>query len=368
MTLTEGVAVAPARILYVITELDPGGAENALLNLVKRLDRRRFAPEVACLTGHGRVGHGIEQQGVPVHYLELRSSRLPFALPRLCALMKTGRFDMVHTFLFHANVLGRVAARLTRAAAVVSSVRVEEPRRWHQVMNTFTWRLADRIVAVSESTARFFCEHAHASPERVLAIANGVDASRFIPSPRRRARRQHPARVVSVGRLDIQKGCDILIEAARLCLRRSAEFVIAGDGPQRDSLERQIAELGLGHAVRLIGRTDDVPGLLGSADVFVSASRWEGMPNAVLEAMACGLPVVATSVGGCRELVLHEQTGLLVPPHDPQALAHALSQALADPDTRERYGRQARARVMERFTWERNADQHASLYEELLRR
>lgn len=359
----------PARILYAITELDPGGAEKALFHLVTRLDRRLFAPEVACLTGQGQVGQWIEDQGIVVHYLDLRPGCLPLALPRLYAVILAGRFEIVHTFLFHANVLGRAAARLVGVQRVVSSVRVEEPRRWHQALNALTWRLADRIVAVSGSTARFFCGHSHAMPDKVIVIPNGVDASHFRPAERREGRCGGRRRVVSVGRLDPQKGHDLVIEAARLCLRRglSAEFVIAGDGPCADSLQQQVAADGLGESVRLIGRTDDVPGLLRTADVFVSGSRWEGMPNAVLEAMACGVPVVATAVGGCRELVLHEQTGLLVNPCDAQALAAALGRVLTDADAREEYGRQARRRVLEHFSWERNAEQHAELYRELLR-
>lgn len=347
------------RILYLITELDPGGAEKALYHLVTRLDRRRFQPEVACLTGRGKVGQWIERQGIPVHYLEMR-------LMGLWALMAFGGFDVVHTFLFHANVLGRIVARLAGVRAVVSSVRVEEPRRLHQALNTLTWRLADRIVCVSESTARFFSQRTHADARRVVSIPNGVDASRFRHGGRARPRR--PV-VVSVGRLESQKGYDMLIKAVKLCADGGvdAEFAIAGDGPQRQELEQKISGYALGGKVQFVGRTDDVSGLLAAADVFVSPSRWEGMPNVVLEAMAAGLPVVATAVGGTTELVVHGQTGLLVPPDDTRAMADALTALVSTPTYRRKLGKRARARVLKHFTWERNVAAFSALYDDLAR-
>ena len=312
------------------------------------------------------MGQWIEREGIPVHYLQLRPTTWPVAVMRLWALMAWGQFDVVHTFLFHANVLGRIVARLAGVRAVISSVRVEEPRRHHQVLNTLTWRLADRIVCVSESTARFFCESTHADTRQVVSIPNGVDASRFHRGGR--ARTQRPV-VVSVGRLDSQKGYDVLIEAAKLCADRGvdAEFVIAGDGPRRQELEQKIADYRLASKVQLVGRTDDVRGLLTAADVFVSSSRWEGMPNAVLEAMAAGLPVVATAVGGTVELVVHDETGLLVPPGDAGAIADAVTALVSDPTYRASLGKRAHTRVMTHFTWERNVAAFSALYDDLAR-
>jgi len=347
------------RILYLITELDPGGAEKALYQLVTGLDHQRFQPEVACLIGRGEVGQWIEREGTPVHYLETR-------LTRLWALMASGGFDVVHTFLFHANVLGRIVARIAGVRSVVSSVRVEEPRRHHQALNTLTWRLADRIVCVSESTARFFCKSTHADAGRVMSIPNGVDASRFCGGGQARTERSV---VASVGRLDSQKGYDVLIDAAKLCADRGvdAEFVIAGDGPQRQELEQKIAHHGLASKVELVGRTADVPGLLATADVFVSSSRWEGMPNAVLEAMAAGLPIVATTVGGTPEVVVHGQTGLLVSPEDARAIADAVAALISNPTCRLSLGKKARTWVLEHFTWEKNAAAFSALYDNLAR-
>ena len=358
----------PTRILYVITELDPGGAEKALHSLVARLDRERFAPEVACLSGDGEVGRWIEAEGVAVHRLHLRAWNAPLAAVRLWRLMRRGQFDLVHTFLFHANVLGRLATRLAAIPAVVSSVRVEEPRRWHQLLNRLTWRLADRIVCVSKSTAEFFCRACGAASGRVIAIPNGVDTERYRPTDRPPAPIQDPVRIVSVGRLDPQKGYDVLIEAARICTERDMVFetTIAGDGPERAALQQQIDAAGLADTVRLVGRSDDVPVLLASSDLFVSSSRWEGMPNAVLEAMATGLPVVATSVGGTPEVVAHGRTGLLVPPEDPAALAAAMADLVLDATRRRELGCAGRARVEAEFTWETNADAHMALYEGLL--
>ncbi len=355
------------RVLYVITELDPGGAEKALYHLVARLDSSRFQAEVACLSGQGQVGEWLERREVPVHYLRGRAAAWPLALARLTRLARRGRFDIVHTFLFHANLLGRMAARLAGVPRVVCSVRVEEPRRSHQLLNRLTRRLADRFVCVSRSTAEFFQRHCAAAPDRIVVIPNGVDASEFAPPQDPPAAAGRRLRVVSVGRLDRQKGYDTLVDAARLCAARGLEFetIVAGEGPERAALERRIADAGLAGAFRLIGRCDDVPALLRSADLFVSSSRWEGMPNAVLEAMATGLPVVAAAVGGSPELVEPDECGLLVPPDDPAALADAMADLLLGPARRVRFGQRGRERVLAYFTWERNADAHMALYDSL---
>jgi len=356
--------LAKARILYLTTELDPGGAEKALYELVRRLDRRRFTPEVSCLAGRGVVGRWLKADRVPVHYLAAGPATWPLALLRLHRLMRRGRFDLVHTFLFHANVFGRVAARLAGVRRVVSSVRVEEPRGHHQALNALTWRLADRIVCVSQSTAEFFAARAHAHPTRLAVIPNGVDTTRFAPG---RPSAGVPL-VLSVGRLDRQKGYDVLIEAVRRCKDAGTPMrvAIAGDGPDRAALQKQISSRGLTGTVELLGRRDDVPDLLASAHLFVSASRWEGMPNAVLEAMAAGLPVGATAAGGTRELVVHGATGILAPPGNAESLAQAMALVLGDAALGRRMGALARERVEQHFTWEHTAQQHEALYRELL--
>ncbi len=354
----------PRRILYVITELDPGGAEKALFHLVTRLDREQFEPEVASLMGDGVVGEWLEREGVAVHKLHASACSLPLAGVKLWRIMRRGQFDVVHTFLFHANVLGRLCARLARVPRVVSSVRVEEPRGSHRLLNRLMWRLADQFVCVSESTKQFFCERCRVPGERVAAIANGVDTDTFTPRSDSLGPIEEPVRIVSVGRLDPQKGYDVLIDAARICAQRDIVFqiTIAGEGPDRAALQRRIAASGLAETVTLMGRSDDVPALLRSADLFVSASRWEGMPNAVLEAMAAGLPVVATSVGGTPELVVQGETGLLVPADDAQALADALTDLAIERGKRASWGKAGRARVEQHFTWERNAAAHMEFY------
>ena len=353
------------RILYVITELDPGGAEKALHHLLARLDRARFGVEVACLSGDGEVGEWIEREGITVHRLHLCLCNAPLALWHLWRLVRQGRFDVVHTFLFHANVVGRIVARLGGARRVVSSVRVEEPRRWHQWLNRLTWRLADRIVCVSESTKRFFCERARVPAARAAVIPNGVDASRFKPREGPPTPVQDPVRVIAVGRLEPQKGYDVLVEAARMCAERDIVFevAVAGEGPDREMLEGRVRDAGLAETFRLLGTRDDVPELFAAADLFMSASRWEGMPNVVLEAMAAGLPVVGTSVGGTPEVVVQGETGLLVQPDDPHALAAAMAELMLDPETRQEFGQRGRQRVLAEFTWERNAEAHMRLYD-----
>ena len=361
------------RIFYLITELDVGGAEKALYELVRRLDRGRFEPVVGCLTGRGEVGDWLRDVGVEVLHFDMRSALDLGVVRRVANAMRRHRSDGVHTFLFHANLIGRVAARLAGVRPVISSVRVEERRRSHLLLDWLTHRLVDVETCVSESTRRYTHERAGIPLDKLVVIPNGVDAARFAdppPPPAEWGLPDDAPVIATVARLDEQKNPMALLAAIadEEGLEGSRPVLAwAGDGPMRGEVEREVARLGLGDRVRLLGRIADVRPLLGRADVFVLASRWEGMPNCVLEAMAAGLPVVATSVGGCPELVEHGETGYLVDPGDTSALSGALCRLLDDADLRLRMGRAARARVRKRFSLDAMAEANVRLYEALSR-
>ncbi len=204
-----------------------------------------------------------------------------------------------------------------------------------------------------------------------MVIANGVDVNRFRPrSVGEEA--DAPVRFIYVGRLEPVKGVDLVLQAATLL--RSAlpggapawSLTLAGDGSQRAALEAQAHALGLADRVRFLGTRQDVANLLSSNDVLVLPSRWEGMPNVALEAMACGLPVIATAVGGTPEVVAHRETGILVPPEQPLALAQAMAVLLADASLREKMGQAGRRRVETEFSIDTAVARTEALYRELL--
>jgi len=361
------------KILYLITELDVGGAEKTLFRLAASLHERGWPVEVAALSGEGEVGEWLAGRDIPVHHIRMETKGDPRAFWRLVRLLRGTRPDILHTFLFHANIAGRLAARFARVPAVVSSVRVaERRRRSHLWMDFLTQGFVDVEICVSEGVRSFTEHRAHIRPSKLTVIANAVDE----PRPRRSRGEvraglglcDEDVFVLSVGRLDRQKGYTHLVHAAADCISRDARFffAVAGEGAAREAVEAAVEAAGLGERFRLLGWRDDTADLYHAADIFALPSLWEGMPNALLEAAACGLPLVATSVEGSSEIVVDGETGLLVPPADPQALARALCSLADAPEAAARMGRAARARTLERHGPRRFIASHEALYARIL--
>ena len=360
------------RILYAITELDVGGAEKALAQLATRLDRDAFAPEVACLAGQGPIAALLRQNGVPVHLLKARGKLDVRALWRLRKLCRTA--DIVHSFLFHANIAARLAAIATGTAAVISAARVAErsrPRR--RTLECRTHRLVDAEVCVSNGVRDFLA--AGGFPRtKLVVIPNGVDVARFEgrdPAFKGRMGLSRDTRLVTtIGRLHEQKGIAAFLHAAASILqsRSDCHFLVVGTGPLEADLRRLAAELHIARHVAFLGYTDRVAEVLKATDVFVLASLWEGMPNAVLEAMAAATPVVATRVEGTEDVVEDGRTGLLVPPGDTPGLVNSILKLLDHPALAAEQGQAAQAHVRRHFPLETMVRRHEELYIELLAR
>lgn len=365
---------ARLRLAFCVTELDPGGAERALVELVTRLDRTRFAPRVYCLSGRGALVDRLEGAGIETVLLRARSRGDVGVVRRLKNELVRQRPHVLQTWLFHANLAGRLAGWWGGVPVIVSGIRVAERRsKWPLRLDRWTQRLVDAHVCVSESVCEFSERVAGLDQRKLRVIANGVEASRFAEAPPWDGGTlgipPHSPVIVAAGRLDRQKGFDLLLQAIASGGRfpRDPHWVVVGEGPERNNLERQIVDLGLEGSVHLLGWRTDLPGILRGATGFVLSSRWEGMPNVVLEAMAAGLPVVATGVEGVRELVIEPETGWIVPPEDAGALTAALRELLADPAGGIRRGLAGAGRVREAFTWDRVCAAYSNLYCELCR-
>jgi len=363
-------------VLYLITELDVGGAQTALLRLLAGLDRDHFSPTVACLyNGDATVARQIRALGIPVTDLGMTARWRWDAFWRLYRLLRRERPTILHTWMFHANVPGRVLGRLAGVPIIISSERtMGQERRWRYWLNRITDPLTDRVVCVSQRVADFAARTIGISRAKLVVIPNGIPLENFEPGDRSRARTDlgiSPTACVvgTVGRLQPVKGTSYLLEAFAHLAPGYAEAILllVGDGPQRTQLEEMAQRLGVSERVHFLGNRSDVCRLLQAMDVFVLASIWEGMPNAALEAMAVGLPVVATAVGGTPEAVADGETGLLVPSRDPDALAQAIARLLRDPELWRKMGQAGRRRVEQHFSVEQMVRRTESLYEELLR-
>jgi len=364
----------PVRIAFCITELDLGGAERAFVRLVLGLDRAEWSPAVFCLGPRGALADELERAGIRVECYAARGARhIVRVLRRLTADLRTFEPAILQTWLHHANIVGRLAGRKAGVPSIVSGIRVAERRGKGRLwLDRITSGWVDRHVCVSESVARFSVQEGRLPEDRVLVIPNGVDVEAFSTAPPADLNAlgfapQSPT-VLFVGRLDPQKDPFLFVEMARRVtrIRPETQFLMVGDGPLRAELARRIESDGTASRVRLLGRRDDVASLMRASTCLVLSSRWEGLPNVVLEAMAAGLPVVATDVEGVRELVVPQQTGLIVPSENVEELTAAVLLVLGDPESATALGRCAQEIVRERFTWDRFISTHVDLYRLLL--
>jgi len=359
------------RIILLITELNVGGAERALARTVTGLSRDRYNPLVACLYDPGVVADQIRASGVQVIDLRAKGKWDLSVAWRLYRLLRHEHPAILHTWMFHANVLGRILGRLAGVPIIISSERtMGQESRWRYWLNRLTDPLTDRVVCVSQQVADFAVQEVGIPQHKIVVIPNGINLREFDRLPAKqqaRAALELPydrALIGTVARLDPVKRLDVLLQA--MASVKSVGAVIIGDGPERARLEALRKQLGLVERVRFVGQQSNVPEWLAAMDLFVLSSDWEGMSNALLEAMAASLPVVATAVGGTSGVV-DGVTGLLVPPRDPDALAKAIIALLQDRERAEAMGRAGRERVERYFSVERMVQQTEALYEELIR-
>ena len=363
------------RVLVLITLAEMGGAQRYVASLLPALVEE-FDVAVAA-QGEGWLADAARRAGaryVPLRHMQraIDPREDILGLVELVRLLRRERPSIVHANSSKAGILGRLAALVTRVP-----VRLFTVHGWafkaHRGAAAQAYLWADRLmspittaticVAESERAAgvrAWTCRRA-----RTVVIRNGVDLDR----PRRAsAAAVRPATVLSVGRLRAPKDFVTLVRAVASCEPGAVRLLIAGDGPDRPQVAGEIARLGLDGAVELLGPSDDVDALLAAADIFVLSSDSEGMPMSVLEAMAAGLPVIASAVGGVPEVVRDGETGALVPPRDPAALGRAITRLAEDPALRQRFGAAGRSRAEREFALAGFQRAHVELYRAALRR
>ncbi len=364
------------RVAYLIDRLQRAGAQTHLGRLVSRLDSRGFEPEVLCLLAGGPVAEEMKARGVPVEVLglgRLYGPRALVELVRLARRLRERRIDVLHTYLVSANIYGTIAARLARVAVVTSRRDTGFSRNWRLrlVEQRLINPLVDRVVAVSTAVAEVARREHGLPPGRLVTIENGVDVEVWKPEgqPRAEARRElglceDELAVGVIGHLSPVKGHADLLRAAALVSAKMprVRFVLVGDGPLRVPLEALATSLGLGGRVLFAGTRADMARVLSALDVVAVPSHSEGMSNALLEAMAMALPVVATEVGGNSNVVFDGVTGRLVPPRDPPALARVLIELVADPAARQSLGRAARRHVADNLSLSGMVRRYEELY------
>jgi glycosyltransferase involved in cell wall biosynthesis len=368
------------RIAFVITELDVGGAERCLVNLATRLDRERFAPTVYSLAPRPSgdmesLVLSLEEANIPSRFVGVSSFwQFASAIRKLRELLADQQPHLVQTFLFHANIVGTLAARLPGRPRIVNGIRVADPSRWRQRWERWINRRVDKVVCVSQSVAEF-CERQVRLPAgKLLVIPNGIDVGAYPAAPARDLADlglpDDRRAVVYVGRLHEQKGVDWLIRLAPKVISRlpDHDFLLVGDGPDRTKLEALAKSLEIGQRVHFAGWRPDVPDILAASSLLVLPSRWEGMPNVVLEAMATGLPVVSTRAAGVVELLGPLSEPQTVEVGDASGFADRVLDFAGNPHRAEKTGRQNRERIRDHFSLGAMVAAYERLYESLLSR
>jgi len=360
-------------ILYVITRPVPGGAQSHLLELLRGL-RGGFSLHVAT----GEEGHLTSEArlcGASVHLVpgltRAVNPLLDLRAVRECLdLVRALRPDIVHTHSSKAGVAGRIAARVARVPCVHTvhgwgfKPGAPAARRYLALAaEGVTARLASRIVCVSSHDAVLAERYRMVDPSRVVTIRNGISPVAPIADPS-----VEPATAIMTARFQEPKDHRCLLRAFKEAAWQhpSARLHLVGNGPELAACRELVREMGLGDRVVFLGERFDVPALLSQSQVFVLASRHEGLPISILEAMRAGLPVVATGVGGIPEAVENGVTGLLTPRGDASALASALGALLADSALRARMGASGRQRFLRHFTADRMVGDTRAIYNELL--
>jgi glycosyltransferase involved in cell wall biosynthesis len=364
------------RILLLITDLQIGGTPTVIRELAVRLnDPPRVVVDVACLAGHGPVVDQLEAAGIRVTPLGARRATDLGIIPSLFRLISANRYDTVFSFLLHANAAAAAVKPLCHGVRFLQSIQTTQPNpKWHWWLQSIVHHAADRIVVPSPSVAHVAADWAHIPRNKITVIPNAIDLKDFASgtgaSPAPKSEHGRVARATNIkalsigfiGRLDLIKRIPDLLHAMSL-LRDDVHLDIYGEGRERPHIEALIRQLNLSKRVTLHGSIARPQEAFAGMSLLVLPSAAEGFGLVLIEAMAAGVPVVATNVPGICDVVRNGETGLLVPPGSPPELAHAIDRVLGDEGLRRTFVSRARQDVERRFTWDAVLQKYRALLE-----
>lgn len=364
-------------ICFVIDNLfERGGTEYQVIMLIEHLDRSRFEPFLVMTNGDAETS--MAPKNCPVLYYDVKKI---FSIHGLKTAIKFRRFlkenkiDMIQTYFPDATFFASIVGKLSGVPVVFGARRnighwMRPKDKWAaKFLNRF---FIDKIIANAQACKRTVIEQENAKPENVIIIPNGIETPRYesIPtwtSDRTADNANSPCRIGAVGAIKPIKGTDVLINAAKIVLKKypQVQFQVAGSG-DFEFYQKQIDTLGIAEHFQLLGSLTDVPHFLSTLDIAVLPSRGEGLSNALLEYMAAGRPAIATDVGGNGELMTHDKNGLLVPSENVEALAGAILQLLDEPHKAELFAKEARKTVQNQYDADIIADQFCNVCEKAI--
>ncbi len=344
----------PLRVAFVITSMPVGGAETLLVNLIRGMDKSRFSPEIVCLKERGPLGEVLSGE-IPVAHSLIRGKYDLRILPKLVHHFRKQHVDAVITVGAGDKMFwGRLAAKLAGVPVIGAALHSTGWPDGVGRLNRMLTRVTDTFIAVADSHGKFMVDYEKFPKEKVTVVRNGIDTDRFAPDPNHRdsVRNElglypNTPLVGIVAALRPEKNHSLFVEVAARTIEkiRDARFLIIGDGPERASIEEVIAAEGLQKKVILLGSRSDTPRLVAALDVFLLTSHNEANPVSILEALACGVPVVSSNVGSIAETVVNGDTGYLFEPSNACDATRRVMQLLLDTKHAAQLGFKGRALV-----------------------
>lgn len=381
------------KILHIIPNLGIGGTEKILLEICQNLHVKVFEMKVISLKSGGQTAESLKNSGVAVTLLNAPHTFWQglVDLPRIFLNLRKAILDfspdLIHTWLTRANVMGRLAAGSVGFRNILSSLRVvEREKQYHLWAERWTARSSRAVTVNSTALKKFAIEEVGIPEEKVILIFNGIDIN-SIPSSSRHLSVGYPDKegkseiwIGTLGRLHKQKGMDIFLQAAKIVLEKFSQgnplavgyhipqcrFLIGGEGAERKALEKLCSKIQIQSRVSFVGEVEDPVGFIQSLDIFVLSSRWEGMPNVVLEAMASCVPVVASSGAGVADLIEDGESGVLVEPENAESCAEGILRLIKDSVLRKKIAGRAYEKVKKEFRLDAMVSSYKKLYESLL--
>jgi len=359
-------------VVFLVTSLDRGGAETQLVRIASTLRRRGWTVGIITMLPSTAFLDDLREAGIPLVECITAPGQLPWRMiPKVTRQLRTWRSPVLVTFNFPADVMGRLCGRLAGVPTILATLRTAHVKN---TLRKLFYRLTEPLITLtvsnSQAAVTYMVSRGLLTPRKTRVIPNGLLASTY-PAPSHRDELRAELGItpreflwLAVGNLRPAKDYPTLLAAAETCAARCPDFrlCVVGGGEALPSLLAEVKARGLDGAVQFLGARPDVPRLLGAGDAFVLSSAWEGMPNTVMEAMASGLPVVATQVGGVGELLEEGLSGHIVPSGNPERLAAQMASIMAmTPEARMRMGSAGRERMHTHFDIEPVVDQWEAL-------
>ena len=368
------------KLLIVMDSMNVGGIEKRLIDLITNLDKSKYKCTVCTFYG-GKLIQEYQNNNIKVIFFnpEKRKGILGIIkFIRFSKFLKSNKFDIALMFFPRSIVYGTMITKLRKIPLIISFRENSRLKIYQKKIQLsflkFSNLFVNKVIAVSENTRRFTIKYVKLNPKKIIAIPNGIDLKRFnkkinIKKIKKEFNLDKEKIITIIARLNPQKNHKNFLKAASIIAKSipNTKFLIVGDGKLRKKLENYSNFLGISKKIIFTGIRKDIPEILKISDIFILSSDYEGLPITILEAMASSKPIVATNVSGNPEAVVHNKTGILVPPKNSEALAKAVIKLLKNKKLRKQMGKQGRRRVEKYFTIEKMIKEYEKVFDSLIK-